>query len=109
MPAPYGEMTPREFQARREAGTAPRLIDVRERHEYNYARIEGAELKPMGQLVQWARELDPDEEYVFQCHTGARSGTVCMLLKRAGFSHVHNLVGGIDRWSVEVDPTVPRY
>lgn len=109
MPQPYGEITPRELQARRETGTAPRIIDVREKYEYDYCHIADAELKPLGQIAQWARELDPNEEYVFQCHVGGRSGTACMMLSRAGFSNVKNLVGGIDRWAVEVDPTMPRY
>lgn len=109
MSLPYGEITPKDFQARREAGTAPRLIDVRNRDEYAFCRIGGAELKPLPEIGQWWRELDPDTEYVFQCHSGYRSAHACMLLSRAGFTKVKNLTGGIDRWSVEVDPSVPRY
>ena len=109
MTLPFGEITPREYQALREAGQAPRLIDVREPHEYQFVRIEGAELKPLSQIQQWWQTLDPDEEYVFQCHSGYRSAQVCMMLSRAGFTHLKNLTGGIDRWAVDVDPTMRRY
>jgi rhodanese-related sulfurtransferase len=103
------EITPREFKARQEAGTAPRLVDVREPHEYSICHIEGSELKPLGQISQWVHELDPDEEIVFQCHSGQRSAYACMLLQRAGFTNVKNLAGGIDQWAIEVDRQMPRY
>lgn len=109
MALPFGEITPREYQALVEAGTAPRMIDVREAHEYQHVHIKGAELKPLSQIQQWWQDLDPETEYVFQCHHGSRSAQVCMALSRVGFTRLHNLVGGIDLWSVEVDPTLPRY
>jgi rhodanese-related sulfurtransferase len=90
-------------------GTAPMLIDVREPNEYAYARIPGAVLKPLGDFREWALELDKDQEYVLYCHTGSRSWQAAHLLERMGFKNVYNLSGGIDSWSMHVDPTVPRY
>ena len=109
MHVPSGEITPTELAARQRDGTAPTVIDVREQHEYDFCRIEGAQLKPLGQIATWARELDPQQEYVFVCHSGQRSAYTCMLLAQAGFQDVKNLVGGVDHWAVEVDPTMPRY
>jgi rhodanese-related sulfurtransferase len=102
-------MTPAQFDERRRGGAAPRLIDVREPGEYEVARVEGAELMPLSRFQEWAGALDPAEEVVFMCHHGIRSAQVCAFLARQGFDKLHNLAGGIDRWSVEVDPAVPRY
>jgi rhodanese-related sulfurtransferase len=87
----------------------PQLIDVREPMEWHLAHITGAQLKPMSQFQDWFGELDKTAEYVFQCHTGYRSMQVAAYLKAQGFQNVFNLRGGITAWSVEVDPTVPRY
>ena len=109
MTPPYGEITPKELKARMDAGAAPRIIDVREPYEYAICHIEGAELKPLPLIAEWWRELDPDEEIVFQCHSGQRSAYACMMLARAGFTNVKNLTGGIDRWAFEVAPAMRRY
>jgi rhodanese-related sulfurtransferase len=103
------EMTVKELAERIKAGTAPAIIDVREPDEYQYARIEGAVLKPLGGITRWAQELDQEQEYVLQCHTGVRSGQAAYLLERMGFKKVYNLNGGIDAWSLHIDPSVPRY
>jgi len=58
---------------------------------------------------EWAPTLDPERETVFICHHGIRSAQVCAFLARQGFAKIYNLAGGIDRWSTEVDPSVPRY
>ena len=105
----YQTMTPAEFEERRRAGSALRLIDVREPGEYEVARVEGAELLPLSRFHEWAGALDPAEEVVFMCHHGIRSAQVCAALARQGFARLHNLAGGIDRWSAEVDRRVPRY
>jgi rhodanese-related sulfurtransferase len=103
------QMTVVELAERIKKGSAPTIIDVREPDEYAFARIEGAVLKPLGEIYQWAGELDKGREYVLQCHTGARSYQAAYLLDRLGFKQVANLVGGIDEWSARVDPNVPRY
>jgi rhodanese-related sulfurtransferase len=106
----YGAITVEELKARRDAGEGPRIIDVREPSENRVARIEGAELKPLGQIAQWAQELnDKDEEIVLHCHHGMRSDRACQYLAGQGFTNTKNLIGGIDEWSAKIDPSVPRY
>ncbi len=105
----YKTITPAEFAERRSRGEAPLLIDVREPQEFELARVEAAELLPLSRFHEWAGALDPARETVFMCHHGVRSAQVCAFLARQGFEKVYNLSGGIDRWSLEVDPSVPRY
>jgi rhodanese-related sulfurtransferase len=105
----YGTIGPAEYAERRRRGDAPPLVDVREEFEYELARVEGARLLPLSRFDEWAPSLDPEEELVFMCHHGIRSAQVCAFLARAGFGRLHNLAGGIDLWSIEVDPAVPRY
>jgi rhodanese-related sulfurtransferase len=87
----------------------PVIIDVREPDEFQFCRIEGAQLKPLGGIRQWSAELNPETEYVLMCHSGRRSGQATSFLQSQGFKHVKNLRGGIDAWSTAVDPNVPRY
>ena len=88
----------------------PLLLDVRERWEYDTARIENSLLMPMGDIPARAHaELDPDEPIVVLCHHGMRSLNVTMWLRAQGFEHVQSLSGGIDDWSRAIDPTIPRY
>jgi rhodanese-related sulfurtransferase len=103
------EITARQLAEKLKGPNPPLLIDVREPHEHAFCAIPGAQLKPMGQTPVWMQDLDPHAEIVLQCHTGVRSLQVAMYLRRSGFSNVANLRGGIDAWSVEVDPSVPRY
>jgi rhodanese-related sulfurtransferase len=105
----YGTIRPAEYAERAGRNEAPPLIDVREEAEFGLARVEGARLLPLSRFDEWAPALDPEEEIVFMCHHGVRSAQVCAFLARAGFRRLHNLAGGIDLWSVEVDPSVPRY
>jgi len=105
----FKTITPEQFEARRRAGEDLLLVDVREPEEYEIARVEGARLLPLSRFNEWAAALDPERETVFICHHGIRSAQVCAFLSRQGFGRIYNLTGGIDRWSVEVDPTVPRY
>ena len=87
----------------------PIIIDVREPDEYQYCHIAGAQHRPLGDIEDWAAGLDPNTEYVFQCHSGYRSAQAATYLRNRGFKHVYNLRGGIDAWSVLVDPNIPRY
>jgi len=87
-----------------------RLIDVREPWEFATAKIEGSVLIPMGDVPARAhQELDPDERLVVLCHHGARSLNVTVWLRNQGFENAQSLRGGIEAWSAEVDPKVPRY
>ncbi|MDQ4128678.1 MAG: rhodanese-like domain-containing protein [Actinomycetota bacterium] len=84
------------------------LLDVRERWEFELARIEGSKLVPMSEFERRFSELDPAAETVVICHHGLRSAYVTRALDRAGFSDVSNLEGGLDAYA-EVDEAVPKY
>jgi len=85
------------------------VIDVREPHEYTIARIEGTRLIPLSELPGRLAEIDGRADIVTHCHHGVRSLRALELLRGAGFANVRSLQGGIDAWSVTVDPEVPRY
>ncbi len=87
----------------------PLLLDVREYWEYERCRIAGSRLVPMGEVSQRSNELDPETDVVVICHHGVRSYRVAMMLEYSGFAKVYNLVGGVERWARDVDPTMPRY
>jgi len=94
-------------------GPAPLVLDVREPHEWNMASVkpDGFELLaiPMRAVPVRMNELDTARPMACLCHHGGRSMQVASFLKHHGFSHVANIMGGIDAWSREVDPTIPRY
>jgi rhodanese-related sulfurtransferase len=102
-------ITPTELSERLGRGELLRVIDVRETIEFQIAHIAGSELIPLSQLPSRVDTLDREQELVIVCHHGIRSHHACEYLRGSGFTHVRNLTGGIDRWSEEVDPTVPRY
>lgn len=82
---------------------------MREPWEFDKARIEGAQLVPMGEVPARLDELDPATPVVAICHHGGRSMQVALFLEKNGFAQVHNLSGGVDAWSRTVDPAVPLY
>lgn len=86
-----------------------RLIDVREPHEWEICRIEGAELVPLSRFAEEIHKLDSSQSLVLHCHFGQRSMKALQFLRQAGFTKLKSLKGGIDAWSTEIDPTVPRY
>jgi rhodanese-related sulfurtransferase len=87
-----------------------RFIDVREPWEVATACIAGSVTMPMGDVPARAnQELDPDEPLVVFCHAGVRSMNVTVWLRNQGFEQAQSMRGGIDAWSREVDPNVPRY
>jgi rhodanese-related sulfurtransferase len=98
-----------EIKARLDLGDDLVLLDVREPHEVDFCVIEGSVHIPLGQIPVRMKELDPDKEIVVVCHHGARSFQACAFLRSRGFENVYNLDGGIDAWSVSVDPSIPRY
>lgn len=106
------EMVPKEVVRRRAAGETLTLVDVREANEWALARIDGSEWIPMNMvpasLVRLEAQAD-DSLLVVLCHHGVRSLNVVAWLRNQGVSNCTSMAGGIDRWSREVDPTVPRY
>ena len=106
----YNQLTVAEVAAMRQRNEPFMLIDVREPHEYSIARIDGAVLHPMSAAVDWATSIDRDTTVVVMCHHGMRSAHVAATLtQRFGFRNVANMSGGIDAWSLLVDPNIPRY
>jgi rhodanese-related sulfurtransferase len=104
------QITATELKARMDAGEDVQLIDVREPHEYEFAKIPGAKLIPMGEIMSRIDELDPSREAVLHCHAGGRSARVIEALQRSGYEgELANLAGGITAWSHEVDPSVSTY
>jgi adenylyltransferase/sulfurtransferase len=100
---------PMEVKRKLDRGDDFLLIDVREPHEYQIARIPGARLIPLGELPKRLSELDPKAEIVAHCKVGGRSQQAVDLMKQNGFQHVLNMTGGITAWSDKVDPSVPKY
>ncbi len=109
-PLPPGfEMAPAELEAALAAGESPLLVDVRTPVEHQISRLERSLLVPLPELPRRLSELDPAAEIVVYCHHGNRSANAVAFLRRQGFARARNLTGGIDAWSLTVDPSVPRY
>jgi len=112
MPDAYPlEVNCQQVQAKLDAGAPFLFLDCREPDEYATAKIAGTTLLPMSQLADRVSELEPHkhDEIVVHCHHGGRSLRVAMWLRKQGFPQVSSLAGGIDAWSLQIDPTVPRY
>ena len=104
------EVTPAEVKRRMQAGEPLRLIDVREPWEFERARIEGSELIPMRTVPESLGRLEESGAgLIVLCHHGVRSLRVVAWLREQGVENCASLEGGIDRWSLEIDSTVPRY
>jgi sulfur-carrier protein adenylyltransferase/sulfurtransferase len=101
-------ITPTDLAVMMAASSDIDVIDVREPYEHRIARIEGSRLIPMRELQAAVESLDPDRGIVVYCHTGARSARAAHFLRASGF-RAANLLGGIKRWSQDVDPEVPDY
>jgi adenylyltransferase/sulfurtransferase len=103
------EITPRELATELAQGEVT-LIDVREPTEWEIAHIEGARLIPLNELPERLAELPQNGDIVLHCHHGVRSMRALERLRdHAGFTRVKSLRGGIDAWSLEIDPKIPRY
>ena len=103
------EVTVEEAQRLLAGPNPPLLIDVREADEYAVCRIAGSRLIPMNTVPTRLAEIPQDVPVLVQCHHGGRSMKVTQFLRSKGYSRVSNLKGGIDAWSLKVDPAVPRY
>lgn len=108
---PDWEVTPREVARMRADGEHFVLMDCRTPEEAALCRIEGDVLVPMQDLGLHLSELRAHEEspIVVYCHTGRRSLAVAVALRQEGFEDVRSMAGGIQRWSEQVDPSVPTY
>jgi adenylyltransferase/sulfurtransferase len=104
-----GEISAIELKAKFDRHDDFVLLDVREPHEYQIAKIPGSILIPLGDLPKRVNELDSAKEIVAQCKSGVRSAKAVDFLKQAGFKKVKNMAGGILAWSDKVDPSVPKY
>ena len=103
------EITPTALAARLARGDAPLLLDVREPHEWAIVRLRDARLVPLNSLPDVLDTLERTREIVVYCHHGLRSAAAVEWLLEQGFARVRNLVGGIDRWTRDVDPSMRRY
>jgi rhodanese-related sulfurtransferase len=103
------EITPAEVKRRLDQGQKLLLIDVREPWEFDICNIAGAKLIPLGTVPANLQALDTDDDIVIYCHRGMRSLDVAVWLRGQGVERAKSLAGGIERWSLEIDPNVPRY
>ncbi len=106
------EIAPQEVRLRLQSGEKLALVDVREPAEFQLASIGGAELIPMRAVPAELSRLDAqadDTPLIVFCHHGVRSLNVVHWLREQGVEACQSMAGGIDRWSLEIDPGVPRY
>jgi monothiol glutaredoxin len=102
------QMAPKDLARKLQANENLKVFDVRTEQELRLARIEGAQ--PLDRAMQAEiMKLPKETPLVFVCHHGSRSHQAAEFFLSQGFTDVHNLAGGIDAWSTEVDPSVPRY
>ena len=107
-PPPVKSMTVQELKAELDRGEKLWLFDVRGEDERAIAKIEAA--KPWNEdAMKLIDSLPRDAKLVFQCHSGVRSQAAAERYRRRGYTNLYNLAGGIDAWSREIDPSVPRY
>lgn len=103
------EISVAELKRRRDAGEGLMLLDVREPSEVARASVAGATVIRMGEVPLHLAELPHERPIVVMCHHGGRSANVTHFLNANGFPNAVNLDGGIDAWSLEIDPAVARY
>jgi len=106
------EIAPAGVKQRLAAGEKLFLIDVREPEEHDFSRLEGSKLVPMGTVsteINHLQNLAEEGTLIMYCHHGIRSARVVEWLRSQGIENCQNLAGGIDRWSLDIDPLVPRY
>jgi rhodanese-related sulfurtransferase len=103
------EITPQEVRQRQERNEELFILDVREPWERDTASITPSQHIPMADLPARVQELDPEQHIAVYCHHGVRSLSVTGWLRKQGYDKVQSISGGIERWSLEIDPKVPRY
>lgn len=103
------QIQPTELKALLDTGRPVLLLDVRQPEEHAFCALPDSTLIPLGELIGRIEDVQPDGALVVvYCHHGIRSLTGAAILQRAGIEAA-SLAGGIDRWSLTVDPAVPRY
>jgi rhodanese-related sulfurtransferase len=102
-------LSPTDVAALLATETPPIVIDVREQWEYDIAHLAGSVLIPLSSLPARVETLDPTQRYALLCHHGMRSEMAGNWLAQHGFTQLINIDGGIDAWSADVDPSLPRY
>jgi len=109
MPPTVPAISAKELKQRRDGKLPHLLVDVREPSEHAHCSIDGAKLIPLAELPGRLHQLPKDQEIIVHCHHGGRSAQAVRFLIESGFAAAKNLSGGIDAWSADVDPSVPRY
>ena len=107
-PPPVAQISAQDLKVKLDAGERLYLFDVRDMDERACARIEGSRLLDED-TVAFIGTLPKDVMLVFHCHLGARSQSAADRFRLQEYTNVYNLVGGIDAWSQQVDPSVSRY
>jgi rhodanese-related sulfurtransferase len=103
------EITPAELKQRLDQGDKLLIVDVRESWEHQICALPGARLIPMNTIPANLAELQGMGEVILYCHHGMRSMNVAGWLREQGIESARSLAGGIDRWSTDIDPAIPRY
>ncbi len=103
------EISPKELKQRQERNEELFILDVREPWERQTASIADSRHIPMADLPAHLQELDPEQHIVVYCHLGVRSLSVTAWLRKQGYEKVQSMSGGIERWSLEIDPGISRY
>jgi len=105
------EVDCRTVQQRLQRGDSFLFLDCREQDEYATAKISGAKLLPMSEIASRISEYESEKnsDVIVHCHHGGRSLRVAMWLRQQGFPKAQSMAGGIEQWSLQIDPTVPRY
>lgn len=102
------EMSVHELKEKLDNGEPVKVIDVREPDEAEICDI-GAELIPMGNILDRIDDIPKDKPVVVHCRSGKRSGKIVEKLEEHGFDNAYNLAGGILAWADEIDPSLPKY
>ena len=102
------QITVQELKAKMDAGEKFILLDVREDIEVKRANIGGVHI-PMNAVPMHLKKLDPSQEVIVYCHHGNRSQAIVNFLRASGYQNARNLVGGINEWSLTIDPSIPKY
>ena len=104
------EITVIELKKKFDEGDDFQLIDVRQPDEFALAKIEGAKLIPLGEIMQRQNEIDSGRDTVLFCRSGVRSAKAIQVLYQSGFEgKLSNLIGGILAWSDQIDSSIPKY
>lgn len=103
------QIEPREVKQRLDRGEKILIVDVREQWEHDICKIQGAKLVPLRTLPASLTVFEGAEGVVVYCHHGMRSLDATVWLRSQGIENARSMAGGIERWSTEIDPVIPRY